>query len=152
MATSNNINMVINDVPNELSTYLSNVYNVAKNIISKLEIDSDQISQLISSGPLEEYKYLHLADYQKERFDNEYSPILISKDFSKIYTNTGILTIKCFLTGEVTDKPIQQLIDSLNLKIYNNQYYYVDKEYSYEYLKCNYSVNTIEKEWTKIIL
>jgi len=152
MTTSNNINMVIEDAPNELSTYLCNVYNVAKNIISKFKIDSDQIPQLISTGPLENYKYLHLEDYQKERFGNEYAPILISKDFSKIYTNTGILNLNNFSIGEVTDRPNQQLIDSLNLKIYNNQYYYVDKEYSYEYLKCNYSVNTIEKEWNKIIV
>ena len=152
MTGSNNINMVIEDAPNELGVYLNSVYNVATNILSKLKLDNDQKSQLVSNGPLEEYKYLHLEDYQKERFGDEYAPILVSKDFSKIYTNTGILNFNNFSIGKITGETKKALLDNLNLKIYNNQYYYVDKEYSYEYLRCNYSLNTIEKEWNKIIV
>jgi len=114
--------------------------------MSVMELDRN-----IMKGPTLNHKELHLELFQKKYHNNEYAPILISKQFSELYTNTGILKMNNMNKINITGNNKKTLIDKLNLKIYNNNYYYIDQSYSFNYLENHYKLDTIINEWSSII-
>ena len=145
----NNITMDITDKPDELGNYLKNIYSITIGILNKLCLDKNTISDIVKMAPVEKYKLLHLEDYQKKIHGNKYAPILISRDFSNIYTNTGILNFgnKFEISAEISEN----LINDYKLKIYNNQYYFIDSDNSFNYLESFYRKSHIEYTWKNIL-
>ena len=146
----------------ELKTYLKHIYGIYQLVIelnkdntnNKNNIINISVMELdtnVDKGPTLNHKELHLESYQKQFHGNEYAPILISKQFSELYTNTGILKMDNINNINITGKNKKTLIDKLNLKIYNNKYFYIDLPYSFNYLENHYKLDTISNEWVSII-
>ena len=93
--------------------------------------------------PLKNYDYIHINSNQRNNSNVTYPPILISTDFKKIQTNVGFLDTERNFDTENKDKIIQ----ILNLKQYNNNYYFVDTEQSHKGLEHFYTKTEIENGW-----
>ena len=135
----------------ELNTYLKHIHDIYQLVTNNINTTTT-----IDKGPTFNHKELHLESFQKEFHGIEYAPILISKTFSELYTNTGILKMGNKMgnkmgTMDITGINKKTLIDTLNLKIYNNKYYYIDLPYSYNHLDNHYKLNIIIDEWQSII-
>ena len=155
---SQNTNTKTND---ELNTYLKHIYSIYQLVIelnkentnnnNNINMSVMELDRNIMKGPTLNHKELHLELFQKKYHNNEYAPILISKQFSELYTNTGILKMNNMNKINITGNNKKTLIDKLNLKIYNNNYYYIDQSYSFNYLENHYKLDTIINEWSSII-
>ena len=149
---SQNTNTSTTITDEKLNTYLKHIYDIYQLVMELNKENTNKIMELdtnVDKGPTLNHKELHLEQYQKEYHKNEYAPILISKHFSELYTNTGILKMNNKVN--ITGSNKKTLIDRLNLKIYNNNYYFIDLPYSFNYLDNHYKLNTIINEWSSII-
>ena len=154
LALNKNKNNMVNQDDTELTLYLTSVYSIFKIITSNNKYQDKQFNynfvNKFIKGPIDNYKYLHLEDYQKKYHSNTYAPVLLSKDFRTLYTNTGMIDLSGFniiLKGAEW----KNIIETLNLKIYNNSYYYIDKPYSFDYLQNHYKENKITEIWQSIL-
>jgi hypothetical protein len=132
----------------ELTRHNKGCLGVVQHIaeIEGIESFSGYIKNL-SSGPLIKYGFLHINT--RANPDNiEYAPILIDKNFTYLYTNTGILQIsdRTYLVKNKLD-----LINKYNLKNYNNKYYYIDQSWSHSGLEKYYTKKEIQENWKSLI-
>ena len=151
---SQNTNTSTTSTDEELNTYLKYISYIYQLVMELNKENTNKIMELdtnVDKGPTLNHKELHLEQYQKQFHGNEYAPILISKQFSELYTNTGILKMDNINNINITGKNKKTLIDKLNLKIYNNKYFYIDLPYSFNYLENHYKLDTISNEWVSII-
>ena len=125
---------------NELMDYLRYVYSICKFICDS--------KTNYSEGPIYEYETLHIDNNQREN-GIEYGPLLISKSFDTIYTNTGIIRIKS--NHKIKGERKKKCIDHLNLVVYNNNYYYVDHKKSYKFLKNYFELDKIKDTWKTLL-
>lgn len=138
---------------NELHRYLSTIISVFKILYNTKDTNYKNTNKyyndnIFLNGPIISYEHIHLEDSQKDFI--EYPPILISNDFEKIYTNIGILDLSN-IKLEIKGINLKNVIYKLNLKIYNNSYYYIDKEYSFNTLNHYYSKEDITNVWKSLI-
>ena len=125
---------------NELMDYLGYVYSICKFICdSKTDY---------SEGPILEYENLHIDNNQRKN-GSEYAPVLISKSFDTIYTNTGIIRIKS--NHKIKGGRKKNCIDNLNLVVYNNKYYYVDHKDSHKFLTNYFELDKIKDAWKTLL-
>ena len=151
---SQNPNTSTTNTDEELKTYLKHIYDIYQLVMELNKENPNKIMELdtnVDKGPTLNHKELHLEPFQKEYHGIEYAPILISKQLSELYTNTGILKMNNINKVNITGSNKKTLIDRLNLKIYNNNYYFIDLPYSFNYLDNHYKLNTIINEWSSII-
>lgn len=139
----------ITPIDNELKDYLTYIYGICKCIF--------KAKSSYVGGPVHNYEQLHIQNNEFEN-GNQYAPVLVSKSFDSIYTNTGIIKKETDksdaekdLDNEIKGERKKDIIESLNLKVYNNKYYYVDKKESSNYLTKYYKLEEIKKNWKILI-
>lgn len=128
-------------LPNE---ELSNYFRFVKQICESLTDNPEDYEE----GPFSDFYKLHIDRNQQEQ-GHTYAPLLVSKKFDRLYTNTGILHFK---NKNKNKNKIdeQELIKTLDLKEYNNVYYYVDMKNSYNTLEQYYSEKEVKEQWKYI--
>ena len=129
-----------NSTMTELNQHLATVKNIASQIYKQM---GKRVPLL--PPPTDKYYHIHLDDNQKHNSKITYPPILISKDFTSIQTNVGMLSTQPTI---IDSHVINKLEKSLHLKEYNNKYYYVDTDESMKSLDNYYSPRFIEEEWS----
>ena len=131
----------------ELTLHNTHCLEVAKYI---LETSKQCLLQAYETnldiGPVLKYSALHITDDDRDSI--EYAPILIDKHFTYLYTNTGFLQISSE-PYPIINK--MEIIEKYNLKIYNNQYYFIDKSWSHNSLSNHYQKTEIKDNWDSIL-
>ena len=132
----------------ELTLHNTHCLEVAKYI---LETQDQHLLQSYETnldiGPVIKYSAVHITDDDRDRDHIEYGPILIDKNFTHLYTNTGFLQIS---SGNYPIINKMAVIEKYNLKIYNNKYYFIDKSWSHNSLSNHYRKKQIKDNWDSI--
>ena len=130
----------------ELTLHNTHCLEVAKFILETQDHDLLQsYERNLDIGPVLKYSALHIIDDDRDHI--EYAPILIDKNFTHLYTNTGFLQISSG-TYPIINK--MDVIEKYNLKIYNNKYYFIDKSWSHNCLSNHYRKKQIKDNWDSI--
>ena len=130
----------------ELTLHNTHCLEVAKYILEIQDTDLLQAYETnLDIGPILNYSALHITDEDRDHI--EYGPILIDKNFTHLYTNTGFLQIS---SGNYPIINKMDVIEKYNLKIYNNKYYFIDKSWSHNSLSNHYRKKQIKDNWDSI--
>jgi len=130
----------------ELTLHNTQCLEVAKYILETQDQDLLQAYEMnLDIGPVLKYSALHISD--EDRVHIEYGPILIDKNFTHLYTNTGFLQISS-ANYPIINK--MKIIEKYNLQIYNNKYYFIDKSWSHNSLSNHYRKKQIKDNWDSI--
>lgn len=124
---------------------LANHLNEIKQIISILYEITNKTLDFSHLDPTTKYKFIHIDYNQRYNSNIRYPPILISNDFSNLYTNVGIMDTHI----KLTDKHIISKLKELLMLEYYNHSYYSTHMAPYRPLENYYSPIRIMDEWIK---
>ena len=125
----------------ELTTHLAHIKEILRIIYS----NTNKILDIQQLNPTSNYNFIHIDYNQKYNSGVRYPPILVSNDFSKLYTNVGIMDTLIELHDVLI---ISKLTTILKLERYNHTYYSVHIDTSSS-LENYYSPIRIMEEWVK---